>query len=303
MLTTNHKQERALKKLALVLLALLGLSGPAAAVTFKTQPLSQTWLFTGTCNGQDQVYSWVLAGGVGIGSWHISPWMPMPIGIFKIEMQKISGGPHTWFMIGNNAQGDVAGRMNFDKNEARVEYPAGMLSVFPSAGTARPSDYIDLHGSCTGGGAVNIWVDIYYVEADGPFDPPAPPPPAALCATFDTLNPADKSGNVSLTGGNLVATSNGANAHSLVRAITGIAPNTGKKHFEATWSGQGSGGTPINILGMQDGAAATSTPVGNGGTGVGVGYNPSNGVTYASGFTPGTGAGPAAGQWHLVVRL
>lgn len=253
-----------------------------------TPSCSASWQFTGTCTGGDMVFNWTINGTSSPGTWHIPPWENQPIEVYATEITNLASVAQSWWMIGDDYVPDATMFMGFGETHRYKPFPPGKSFSMPAIG-AGPAVYLDWHGPCPSGAAANGMLTVYYNVAATI----APPPPPPICTTYNTLNPADKSANLTLLTGNLSASNNGVTAHSMVRTVAGIAANTGKFHWEWTFSQQigTTGGPPINIVGLQDGVAATSNAVGNAGTGVGVGYNAFNGHTYALGFTPAGAAG------------
>jgi len=251
---------------------------------------SYTAAFSGPCNGSDLYNQWTVSSSPQSDrTWAITPWENHWIKIIGHSIVDKSGNINrSAWEIGSGYIADMQGYLGADRKETTVFYPAGYVWMYPPRGYLHgPGDPVkDVHGSCTGGGTATVQVTFYYVSAEG-LVPPAPPPP--LCTTYATLNPADKAPGIALSNGNLTATSNGANSHQMVRATTGIAPNTYRVHYEFTISGMGGAGTPINVFGLQDASAPTNTQLGYTGTSFGVGYNAGNGYTYAANFSPAGG--------------
>lgn len=127
-------------------------------------------------------------------------------------------------------------------------------------------------------------VDAWYQVLTGSMPPPPPPPPPPACATFNALNPSDKSSRITLSLANLRAASNGSNFHAMVRAIAALAEDS---YYEFTMAGQGAvhTGPPVNIVGVQDAVASVDSYVGGTSLGFGIGYNAGYGGYYNSGFT------------------
>ena len=250
---------------------------------------SYTAQFNGTCNGTDLWNQWTVnASPPSSLSYAIMPFEDHWIKIVGHMITDATASNHTYWQIGSGYVADIQGGLGAGQNSITVMYPAGNVWMYPPAGyNTGGLPLKDLHGSCSGGSSVTVLVTLYYVSAQGLVPPPPPPP---LCTTFDSLNPADKAAGISLTNNNLTATSNGANVHALARALTGIVPNTLLVHYEWTVSGMGSGGSPIDIFGLQDGSVLTNSQLGTSGTAFGSGYNPSVGTVYASNFTPAGGS-------------
>lgn len=129
-------------------------------------------------------------------------------------------------------------------------------------------------------------------------DPPAPGGGSA-CTDPNKLSAFDHSVRLTLNGSTV--SGDGTANHALIRAISGIAPNSGKYYWEWTTAGQGTGSSAVNIVGLQDGNSSWSTAVGNSGIGVGWGYSASGGNIYASGGFGSTGSATAPGNATLGV--
>lgn len=259
--------------------------------------------FIGTCTGGDMYDKWttVNASPAPALNWAITPWENQWIRIIGHEITSFNPNDgHGGWHIGSGYVADIQGGLGAGENHSIVFYPPGHVWMFPPIGYQTGGLAIkDLHGACTAGQPANVQVTFYYTTAAGinvPTPPPPPPPPPPACTTFNTLNPGDKSSHIVLSSGNTTARGDGTNEHALVRAIAGIAPGTGSYHYEITLSGQGSLGTPINIIGLQNSSTPTNTPVGNGGTGFGRGYNPGNGYNYTANFTPAGGTAAVLGN-------
>ena len=118
----------------------------------------------------------------------------------------------------------------------------------------------------------------------------------ATCQSFNRLSAIDHDASVTLSNGGLTAQGSGINGHGLIRAVHGVAPNSGKHYWEITWTGQTA--SSINIAGIVSGDLATDLPVGyNRGNepGVGWGYSSTAGRIYADGFGD-VGGAPAPGN-------
>jgi len=244
---------------------------------------SATWTLTGAADGTDQVQKWSVSAVWRTGFiWSLTPWEPFPVTVVGFSLIKTQGGPHTNTYVGSNCNPDVIGWLLPGATGAQYS-PSGWAAGFgfplpSSTDPTAPGCYLDLHSVATGGGTLQYALTVYY----------APQPSSSGVPVCTTMNPSDKSANLTLSGGNLSVSNNGVATHSMVRAVAGIVPNTGQYHWEWTFANQGNtaNGPPINIVGIQDGAVAVSNAVGNAGTGAGIGYNSGNGWTYADGFTP-----------------
>lgn len=292
--------------------ALLLLAWPAQAdlvpqAGFKV-PLTESWDMDATCHGGDMVYDWTITGGSPMPSWHVAPWRDKRITIVGYELLRtlidgfpIANNPHDFFMVGNNLTPDPMLWLAANELHRREIYPYGYGHPFPAKFEALPSNYIDLHGRCFGGGRVRMKLTLHYIVNDDQPTPPEPQPNP--CAVATTLNPADKSAHIVLSGGNRTASGDGTNDHAMVRSVAGMAPNTGIYQIEAMLTGVGAGGTPIVLFGLQDPATAVNTHVAGGGTGFALGYNPGagNSLIYSINFT-GSGAAPAFANAIYAIR-
>jgi hypothetical protein len=143
-----------------VALALLFIGAPTKQQVFR----SQTWWFKGVCDSTDQVYKWKIIGLPEQSSWHIKPWLPVPIYIRGIELTLISGDISGWWGAGNNIVGDMMVFIGPGETHARHDFPPPSSMPMPAAGKAKPLDYLDLHGLCNGGNLAAIWYTVYYTE-------------------------------------------------------------------------------------------------------------------------------------------
>lgn len=245
------------------------------------------WEFIGTCQGinNDIEAAWTeINGTTSPPPPVVPPWENQWIKIVKTEITMLpaSGQPPPlvyYGYIGNSSYPDQMGWIGYNEVHSKAD---NLSYDFVPASRASASDYFDLHFYCNSG-PVRVAATIYYIVPVSAYVPPPPPPPP-LCTTFDSLNPSDHASGITLSNSNLTATSDGASVHELARAITGIAPNTLRVHYE--WTISGMAGTPIDVFGLQDGSVPTNTQIGTNGTGFGVGYSNANGHTYASNFTP-----------------
>ena len=120
---------------------------------------------TGTCDGTDQVYKWVVTGGLPMKGKHSSviyPWEDVWITIRGIELTQISGGHATWWMAGINHYGDVMAFIGPNGRHTRHDYPAGAGAQWMPKSKQTATSYLNLHGACAGGGPVSIFYTIYY---------------------------------------------------------------------------------------------------------------------------------------------
>jgi hypothetical protein len=165
---------------------------------------SKTYQLAGTCDGGDMVYKWGINGRPGAdgssappqltntpgnvlhpnwpapgtpGSSFIYPFTQNDILIYGIEIVMLPGAPgapipaHTWWMPGNNVDGDTMLWVPADQIRAVNFFPPGREFRFPGIGNENNMTYVDLHGSCAAGQWATIMYTIYYVNAP----PPAPP--------------------------------------------------------------------------------------------------------------------------------
>lgn len=248
---------------------------------------SATWTLTGLADGTDQVQKWTVSAVWRTGFiWSLTPWEPFPVTVTGFSLMKQQGGPHTNTYVGSNCNPDVLGWLKSGDTGVQFspsDWAAGFGFPLPAIGDpTAPGCYLDVHSIATGGGTLQYALTVYYA-----------PQPASTTPVCTTLNPSDKSANLTLSGGNLSATNNGLATHSMVRSVMGIIPNTGQYHWEWTFANQGNtaNGPPINIVGLQDGTTTIGNAVGNAGIGMGIGYNASNGWTYTDGFAPAGAAG------------
>jgi hypothetical protein len=121
------------------------------------------------CGGPavDQVEKWNIIGAIPQSGWNIKPWSAQPITLIGIELTKLSGPPHLWWMIGNGSVPDAMVFMSRLEDHVKQFFPSGIGMPFPAVGAGLPTDYIDLHGSCTSAGdTVQFFLTLYYVPAD-----------------------------------------------------------------------------------------------------------------------------------------
>jgi hypothetical protein len=172
-----------MKKFLLAVAALLALSTPCLAK-------SQSFQFVATCSGSDEVYSWTINGRAGAngntgvpvltsggpapfvnwptpgqaGSSFIYPFTPQDILITGIQILAISGIPNSFYMPGNNYDGDPMVFLPAGQSSIIVFYPPGAEFHFPgyASGNATNMSYVDLHGSCAAGQVANVMYTIFY---------------------------------------------------------------------------------------------------------------------------------------------
>lgn len=104
----------------------------------------------------------------------------------------------------------------------------------------------------------------------------------AAAPTGQTWNPADFSSEITLSGGNLVATRSSTNAN-LYRAGRAVQSISGKKYWEVTLNTMGAPEQPIGVANSGHGL---STYIGHDANGYG--YSPSSGVLYNNAASLGT---------------
>lgn len=140
--------------------------GPPAGApnTGNAHYCSATWLMTGVCDGTDQVYNWSVGGQPQSGTYPsmIYPWENVWVTVRGVEITQISGGPSVWWMAGNNIVGDAMMWIGPGGKHGRHDYPAGTGSQIMPSSQQTSLSYLDLHGACTGGGAVSLFYTIYY---------------------------------------------------------------------------------------------------------------------------------------------
>lgn len=95
-----------------------------------------------------------------------------------------------------------------------------------------------------------------------------------------TYNPSDKSADITLSGGNLIATHASGGSFANVRSTT--SKTSGKYYFEVTWSG----GDGNNGVGVANGSASLSNYLGNDANSIGwydTGFGHPSGTTFTAG--------------------
>lgn len=127
---------------------------------------SQTYQFDGgICDSTDQVYAWRVNGspapnGGGADSYKILSWVTSPAHVVGFMLTRVNGaGNSMWWGIGSTFTKDTMLRTR--KDEKAVWFPPG--AGMPLPGSRSSSQYLDLHGSCTGNGGVGFFMDIFYV--------------------------------------------------------------------------------------------------------------------------------------------
>src|SRR5262249_40283060 len=120
-----------------------------SAPAFKLM-CSGTWQMTSTCGGPavDQVDKWKIAGAIPQPGWNIKPWSAKPVTLIGVELTKLLGPEHLWWMVGNGSVPDAMVFMGRSQDHVQQFFPPGFGMPFPAVGTGMPNDYIDLHGVC-----------------------------------------------------------------------------------------------------------------------------------------------------------
>jgi hypothetical protein len=126
--------------------------------------LSQLFQITAPCDDEDIVYRTSINGGLAGNPWQIKPWVDAPIFIRYAQIIKVSGGAHTFLMIGSNVTGDAMVFLPCDRMEATTYYPTGTYKYFPPMSQTASTDYMDLHGSATGGGQLQVFVNFGFTQ-------------------------------------------------------------------------------------------------------------------------------------------
>ena len=70
------------------------------------------------------------------------------------------GNKTIWWMAGNNYVPDVMLFLGPDERHGRHMFPAKFGMPFPARDAKNV--YLDLHGSCSGGGSVSFFYTVYY---------------------------------------------------------------------------------------------------------------------------------------------
>jgi hypothetical protein len=120
---------------------------------------------TSTCQGPaaDQVDKWTITGAIPQSGWNIKPWSTRRITLIGVELTKLLGPRHLWWMVGNGAVPDAMAFMSASEDHVKQFYPSGFGMPLPAVGTGRPNDYIDLHGLCANAGEpVQFFLTLYY---------------------------------------------------------------------------------------------------------------------------------------------
>jgi hypothetical protein len=144
------------------LICLLALLFPSCAPIPQPIWRSQSWLFRGQCDGTEQVYNWKIEGLPTQPSWHITPWLPIPIYVRGIELTMIAGDLAGWWGAGNNIVGDMMLFIGPGETHGRHDFPWPASMPMPASTNAKPLDYLDLHGLCRGNIPAALWYTIYY---------------------------------------------------------------------------------------------------------------------------------------------
>lgn len=127
---------------------------------------SATWQLEATCDGSDQ---WdkikIINGPSASKDSFIRPFEKRQIIIRGLELLKINGKPTDWWMIGSGFVADAWLWIPPGGTHARRDFPSGTGVPWPGTDTATPTDFFDLHGSCSGGGkAIFFFTVTYSVE-------------------------------------------------------------------------------------------------------------------------------------------
>jgi hypothetical protein len=149
-------------------------NGISAASHSNVRPLcSATWQLKATCTGEDLWDKWKIASGrTQPSDAFIKPFEEVPIDVLGYELVNMSGRPasdfaNAWFMIGSGMTGypDAMLWLGPSEMHSRVMFPNGFGQHWPSANAAKKSrleDIIDLHGNCSGGKEVMLYLTVYY---------------------------------------------------------------------------------------------------------------------------------------------
>lgn len=153
-----------MKRLLAGIVIALTFAMPSWTAKAGTSPNSVVWSYTGVCNSTDQVTSWTITGP-GVSGYKItSSWLNEPIHIIGFDILQVTGGAPLFWAIGSFIPrgGDML--MWTDQRHAVQFFPAGIsIPVLPSTG-----NMFDLHGSCSGGAAVTIFLTVYFTYDVGP---------------------------------------------------------------------------------------------------------------------------------------
>jgi hypothetical protein len=143
---------------------------------------SKTYSFIGKCDGTDQNEKWIIAGtGITDKSIHSitgqrgveGPWLkpnfPEPgVLVRGFELTKAAGGPHSHFELGLGTVPDAFMWMGSEQNHVLFWAPQNTGLPWPShAYATQPvfparAEMLGIHGSCTGGDEVVLYLSIYY---------------------------------------------------------------------------------------------------------------------------------------------
>jgi hypothetical protein len=149
------------------LIAAIAISGVTASASLS-EPTSvfytKTFHLSAPCDGNDIVHRVSINGGTAGEPWQIFPWEDFPIMIVYVQIVKFAGGPHVWLMAGNNVVADAMLFVSADRMEANATAPSGTGKPFPGSSDATPMTYLDLHGACSGEGALGVFYTIGYTK-------------------------------------------------------------------------------------------------------------------------------------------
>ena len=147
-----------------------GVSNPSVS---QVRPLcSATWKMRSTCSGEDLWDKWTIVGRTNPPDAFIKPFENVPIDVVGYELVNVSGRPasdfaNAWFMVGSGITGypDAMLWLGPSEMHAKNMFQAGLGQHWPSADMAKKTkleDLIDVHGSCTGGKDVVLYLTVYY---------------------------------------------------------------------------------------------------------------------------------------------
>jgi hypothetical protein len=152
-------------------------NGITSTAPSKVTPLcSATWEMKATCTGEDLWDKWKVSGRTKRPDAFIKPFENLPIDVVGYELVNMSQRSasefaNAWFMIGSGMTGypDTMLWLGPGELHAKNMFQAGFGQHWPSAASAskeRLQDIIDLHGFCTGGKDVTIYLTVYYSPLD-----------------------------------------------------------------------------------------------------------------------------------------
>jgi hypothetical protein len=127
----------------------------------QTPLYTQTFQIHAPCDNEDIVYRASIVG-FPPGTWKMTPWLEESITILFAQIVKFSGGAHAWLMLGSHVTSDAMVYLPSDRMEATQTYPSGTGKMFPAKGQATSTDYMNLHGACTGG-TLGVFIVFGYV--------------------------------------------------------------------------------------------------------------------------------------------